>query len=180
MIKSCPQLSGARFALIAVLGITTATGLLACGSSDGPAAVDAPSGAVDAPTTDSAGAVDAPATVDAADGIDAPMASSTQINCGTAACDRASQVCCFTGFPNITTTCTATAQCTNLPGRCDGPEDCASGEICCGTPQGSSCMAAAQCTGQTSARLCHTATDCASGQICRMSQFVAWPICAQS
>jgi hypothetical protein len=168
MITSCPQLSPTRTGLLAVLALASGLTLAACGEDPVPAVTDAPSGVVDA------------AAIDAATAIDAPMGSATQINCGTATCDRASQVCCFTGFPTITTMCTATAQCTNLPGRCDGPEDCASGEVCCGTQTGASCMAQAQCTGQTAARLCHTAADCSSGQVCRMSQFVAWPICAQS
>jgi hypothetical protein len=54
---------------------------------------------------------------------------------------------------------------------CDGPEDCDSGHICCGSITGSSCAAA--CIG--SAPLCHTTADC-TGTVCCPTQF-GYSIC---
>ena len=165
-----------RTALLLTAACLGVAGLAGCDDGGGGApAIDAPTGtAIDAPV---APPIDAPPGTgpDAGGGGNA----AEEINCGMATCPRASQVCCFTGPPTIMTSCTAAASCTNLPGRCDGPEDCASGQVCCGGQMGSSCVAADQCTG-FSARLCHTMADCPSGQICRASQFVAWPICANS
>jgi hypothetical protein len=165
-----------RFGLFLFLGLGAAL-LAACGeSTDPPADSDAAIGGdPDAPLGTPDGPSNTPDTgVPAADaGPGSPMF----INCGTGKCARTTDVCCFTGYPNITTTCTKIGMCTNLSASCDGPEDCQNGDVCCGDQSGAVCKPASGCTAFPSSQLCHDNSDCPTSKNCHMSMFVPWPIC---
>jgi hypothetical protein len=136
----------------------------------GAAVADAAGGGGTGAATDAA-----TATLDAdVTGIGEP---STVVSCGASDCPRDTEVCCFTGFPTITQSCTAPSACDDLIAVCDGPEDCPSDQICCGDQTGATCKPASACVGFTASQLCHSDPDCADGKVCRPSTFVAWPIC---
>jgi hypothetical protein len=166
-----PLAATAALALAATSLLVTA----GCGDDDDPG---------DTPTADAAAAaIDAtPGAADAAPGADAEPATGggadpAMINCGDERCPRATEVCCFTGFPSITTTCTAIGACTNLVATCDGPEDCDPGQVCCGDTEGARCTAPGDCSSFPASQLCHDDDDCPEGGNCRDSMFVPWPIC---
>lgn len=50
-------------------------------------------------------------------------------------------------------------QCTGKTFACDGPEDCATGEVCCNDTAGSQCSASS-CSGGNNLVVCHSAVDC--------------------
>ncbi|MEQ9078692.1 MAG: hypothetical protein RLP09_32800 [Sandaracinaceae bacterium] len=91
------------------------------------------------------------------------------IACGAEVCDPATQQCCRTrGGGGIMEACIASdAMCDGVPATCDGPEDCASGEVCClsaGAGGGSAmCTASDACDGR---RACNVMADCPAGQMC--------------
>jgi hypothetical protein len=64
----------------------------------------------------------------------------------------------------------------NIPQPCDGPEDCGSGEVCCGSAsqQGGGVKCAASCSSPNgqSFELCHKDDDCKEGtcQVCNVGQ----------
>ena len=88
-----------------------------------------------------------------------------QVICGDISCDTTTSVCCvgLTGSE-----CVAGSTCGGFsaPQACDGPEDCASGSICCvGFPSGASCVADGACpSGQN--ELCHVNSDCRGTDSC--------------
>lgn len=84
-----------------------------------------------------------------------------KVNCGTATCDLATEVCCV-GWP---TSYACKDKCSGLEAttKCDGPEDCTNQVCCAGFPSGSSCKAAC---GAQEQEICHTNTDCASPKTC--------------
>jgi hypothetical protein len=85
--------------------------------------------------------------------------------CGTTVCLGAAGCCTADG--GRTGTCVAQpADCaaTSVLFACDGPEDCAAGEACCGGIGNSvSCTATAFCLG---ARLCHLPAACPAATSC--------------
>lgn len=152
---------------------------------DAGGGVDAPGGSLDAPGRDAPAMMgtdaptmmgtdapmmgtDAPMT-----GTDAPTMSGTDagmvgVACGMATC-TGTDICCvnFTGGM-VTMACSAPADCMGAPVSCDGPEDCARGEACCGmrgTGGGgsASCVPDASCT---FGRLCHETADCTGTDMC--------------
>jgi hypothetical protein len=152
----------------------TALAITGCGGSENePAPADAAFAGADAATE---GASDASSPTSSADsgGNDD---SSSAIGCGDDTCAIGSEICCFTGFPEITTMCSAESSCAELVATCDGPEDCEAGEVCCGDMDGASCRMPDACTGFTAAQLCHSNSDCPETNNCHESDFVAWPIC---
>lgn len=69
--------------------------------------------------------------------------------------------------------------CTVMEAYCDGPEDCAAGEVCCGTLASNSAgyvsfECATQCMSSGNQRVaCHVnATECPAGDICANSQLL--------
>ncbi len=146
------------------------------GAADGSVVVDG-SVTVDAGATDGGSPSDATVVTDggtSADGgvvvVDASTAdgSTGRIDCGMMTCDAATEECCVMGVGSgmVTTSCIPMGG-TCMGGgtaACDGPEDCASGDVCCGTGGGGSfsvdCAPSAMCGGFTSFELCHTAGDC--------------------
>ena len=91
------------------------------------------------------------------------------IACGAMVCDPATQQCCRTrGGGGFMEACIARdAMCDGIPAGCDGPEDCAAGEVCClragGGGGSASCTAEGSCDGR---RACNVMADCPSGQMC--------------
>lgn len=66
----------------------------------------------------------------------------------------------------VSQTCTAPGDCDGATLACDGPEDCASAEACCGSfagGGGAMCVADASCT---IGRLCHSDAECGTGDTC--------------
>jgi len=49
--------------------------------------------------------------------------------------------------------------------RCDGPEDCSTGMLCCDTVGGPHCVAPADCPAMAPV-MCHSDGDCANGAVC--------------
>jgi hypothetical protein len=91
----------------------------------------------------------------------APSPTNT-IACGAAKCVAGKQACCSSG---------AGTACIPLNGvcvggsvfRCDGPEDCDGGRVCCVRNQNgytSACARAVECAQAGGAALCHTGVDC--------------------
>lgn len=64
---------------------------------------------------------------------------------------------------------------------CDGPEDCATGEICCGHGTAVSfdysCMGSADCSGVDVTVLCHDSADCHPDQLCVPDSGSPWSSC---
>jgi hypothetical protein len=61
--------------------------------------------------------------------------------------------------------------------RCDGSEDCASGEVCCGTlaelvPTYESISCQKECAAPRSFEICHAGTKCRDGSTCRRSSII--------
>jgi hypothetical protein len=131
------------------------------GGTGGASGTGGSGGSIDAP-------VDAPMSVDDG-GVNTTMVTPNSVPCQPAGttCDTQTQTCCAAlGDGGISVMCTATAQCPNsalVSLACDGPEDCATGESCCGNRMGtlgfrSSCAAAGMCQGGRP--LCHNHTQC--------------------
>jgi hypothetical protein len=85
------------------------------------------------------------------------------VACGNSWCDTTTgAACCELALSCQATPCALGEQ----TDRCDGPEDCPSGNVCClfvgNTFYGTAC--APSCGQQ--ARICHSAADCAPGQGC--------------
>ncbi len=170
-----------KFRQLYKVGVAVAFAVLAgCGGGDDDGGegtgADAATVAIDA----------AQAPIDSGPGLDSDLPGpdaggslslAETIHCGEDACERDEEICCFTGFPNITQACSADDACGNLTATCDGPEDCESGEVCCGNMEGASCVSAGACTGFAAAELCHTNADCPESNNCHDSKFVPWPIC---
>ena len=51
-----------------------------------------------------------------------------------------------------------------VPETCDGPEDCATGQVCCVSQTAISCVATSSCAQNNV--VCHDASDCAPGYSC--------------
>jgi len=104
------------------------------------------------------------------------------VTCGTDVC-MAPAICCVSfggGGGSATRACTAPADCMGLAASCDGPEDCAAGEACCGmrSTGGAStgCVPDAMCR---FGRLCHADSDCSGRDTCCafMGSSVCSPFC---
>lgn len=65
--------------------------------------------------------------------------------------------CCMGSLGGNDGACMDPRACGGVSLSCDGPEDCAQGAVCCLTSAGSSCMSAAECTGQW---LCRSDSQC--------------------
>lgn len=95
--------------------------------------------------------------------------------CGAAGtCDPATDggLCCV-GLISGMSACAPMCQQFDLPLRCDGPEDCTGGNVCCvvsGLPPVNECRPAAMCEGsgslQEPLRICNTSADCPAGSGC--------------
>jgi len=101
------------------------------------------------------------------------------IMCGGAVC-ATGETCCITrgaGGMMIAESCTAPGACMGAALACDGPEDCATGQACCGSVIGGSagamCTSAAMCT---RGRLCHLDGDCSTGDTC--CSFMGLNVCS--
>jgi hypothetical protein len=116
--------------------------------------------APDAPSASPDAAADAGNGMPVAVAIDASP-TPDQISCGSASCDTTMQQhCCAsqTMTPTCTTTCNDPVDL-----ACDGPEDCATGQSCCGTPATTGIQTVcAQTCSASQVRLCHDASQCPS------------------
>jgi hypothetical protein len=101
------------------------------------------------------------------------------IVCGTTFCSLPGNFCC--DHPNQAPECVANGgTCTfGVEVACDGPEDCASGEVCCATlfTQGQnasyvSTMCATTCTGKDRRVVCGATGTCPTGQTCGTSDLL--------
>lgn len=85
--------------------------------------------------------------------------------------------CCRVAGPNLPWVCATGGECpAALFGQssCDGPEDCAAGQVCCPMPDDIAC--AATCPLEA---MCHTDKDCPAGQACS-DRVGVWGQCAPS
>ena len=127
----------------------------------------------------------------------APAGSEPGTSCGVGLpvlCDLQSEKCCIRSL--ATDSCIASEDscscdlpgCTTTVARCDGPEDCADGQVCCGTLSNSGFLGGSagaydsfECTTQCDSvgsnsrqrEACHEDEDtCPSGTICANSQIL--------
>lgn len=120
---------------------------------------------------------------DAGPGDAGPGGMNMGVVCGMDVCDSTEQ-CCTSGIGiggMMSSTCIpAGDMCMGASQTCDGPEDCASGEVCCGRRDGLSinlaCVAAAMCDGdglRGPYELCRDASDCSTmGDMCCPAMFI--------
>jgi hypothetical protein len=110
-------------------------------------------------------------------GHDAALdAGPSAVACGASSCSVPAQECCLTSPAPaclaLTDTCAGQVQ------RCDGPEDCTGGEVCCAQVPGSFILCrpygtqASDCTGILSGSsgeivLCHHSSDCPDRGVCQ-------------
>jgi hypothetical protein len=126
------------------------------------------------------------ALTDASD--DGDSGSGESVSCGSSVCPLPAQFCCqYLDTATHAPTCQAPSEaCTSGTYlSCDGPEDCAGGEVCCGTivPYGGfesiygtvTCVAAAQCDLSKNMRVfCgNDAGACPSGLSCKPSTILS-------
>ena len=92
------------------------------------------------------------------------------VPCGNGTCSLSSSVCCV-GLGGAS--CKAKCGFLEAPQKCDGPEDCGGGQVCCvGFPQGAQCKTT--CT-SSEQKLCHSNADCSGGTSCMGCQFPGNP-----
>ncbi len=105
--------------------------------------------------------------------------SGKSVACGSSNCSLPSKFCCH--HNNQPAVCQAAGTtCTyGVPLSCDGPEDCASGQVCCATLfiQGQnenyvSTACASSCTGKDYRVVCGASGTCPSGQTCSTSDLL--------
>jgi hypothetical protein len=92
------------------------------------------------------------------------------VACGAATCGSG-EICCVTrgsGGMMVSQACTAPGDCMGAALTCDGPEDCATGEACCGSfggtgGGGATCVTDAMCR---FGRLCHVDSECTGTDTC--------------
>lgn len=138
----------------------------ASATSDAAQNEDAAASDMDAAQQDAARpAVDAAATP----GDDDPgKVSCPKAQGESESCDLSTQVCCVPqGCQSATEACNG-----GVKLGCDGPEDCAGGQVCCGGRAGPQC--AMECRGPA---LCHTASDCGATELC-LNLGGAFGVCA--
>lgn len=126
----------------------------ACGGSDSDPAADG--GGADAPPGASDGAL--------VDGAEIRADAAAGVACGMELCAPGVEKCCVDMTTGSESCVPQADPCTGASVTCDGPEDCVTGETCCGTVAGggsSMCAAEGSCEGIT---LCHAPTDCAAGE----------------
>lgn len=160
--------------------LLVAVGLAACGGGknnnvDAASGSDAPIGGDGSPNdgtpNDGTPPNDGAPPNDGTPPSDAPLGTT----CGTATCDTTQECCVGAGG----STCVATGTCQTTAFQCDGPEDCASNEVCCfgagGMGSGGTeCKAATMCQNNA----CHVDTDCAGNTSkCCALQNVQYSIC---
>jgi hypothetical protein len=88
------------------------------------------------------------------------------IRCGSSQCSGGA-VCCIPFSNQGQETCTTgTCGANQFTRACDGPEDCATGSVCCGgdlvSPFEATCTQGATC--DTNPQICHTGADCPSSK----------------
>jgi hypothetical protein len=110
---------------------------------------------------------------------DPDSGTTTGVMCGTEVCGAAEE-CCITrgtGGMMIAQACVATGTCMGAALSCDGPEDCMTGEACCGSfiggAAGAMCVADTMCA---RGRFCHADTDCTGMDTC--CSFMGVSICS--
>jgi hypothetical protein len=126
-------------------------------------------GPLDAGDGNSSSGDDVASAAEAIDSAD-PVDASADAPACVAACPAcaAPQVCCAqrcpTGVGNVTASCGDLATCTG-PIACWGPQDCPSGQICCGSgangaPLDTMCMIGPMCPSSRQLIVCRTLSDC--------------------
>jgi hypothetical protein len=112
---------------------------------------------------------DAPPQSDAAGQSDGSTPG--QIECGNTTCDASTQECCTTAAGP---SCIAKGgTCYGSVALCDGPEDCNTGEVCCGRNYGSSRGLRCATTCNNGTVVCHLDSDCGSGERCCGTETIA-------
>jgi hypothetical protein len=92
-----------------------------------------------------------------------------EVQCGFAASESCpvAQGCCGGLQATDTPMCLGTTQCHGPQIRCDGPEDCAGGMVCCVTQLGFNRAGdRIECAASCDFALCHSDADCPAGQVC--------------
>ena len=98
-------------------------------------------------------------------------------------CDQGQNICCTSA---LTADCSPRENCgLEQQLRCDGPEDCRAGKVCCTREGATLCLAAAECAEPQ--RACHTDGDCDKNRCARgipgvfsgvpLTFFVDWGFC---
>jgi hypothetical protein len=117
-------------------------------------------------------------------GSPAPLPAARGIACGIglpAMCDVASEKCCKRSLALDTCIPVAMAceceadDCETLEARCDGPEDCAQGQLCCAGGTGRDAYTDFSCAASCSSasrQACHADGDCPAQLTCAISQIL--------
>lgn len=131
-------------------------------------------------------AADAASNPGTGDGAVVGGVAEVGISCGVGLpvlCEVGSELCCVRSL--ATDTCVAAGACNcNVQGcdtlevNCDGPEDCAAGEVCCGTLGGGSTYTSFACVTTCDSmgsqrQACHVGIDeCPGNNVCANSQLL--------
>ncbi len=166
---------------------TGGTGGTATGGTGGSGTGGTATGATGGAATGGAGGTATGATGGTATG-GAGGTGTVSISCGSATCSGPSQVCCASRDSLNQTThldcigagdsCTCTGiGCMHAKISCSGPTDCPTGQVCCGTINGtsySSVSCASSCTGYNKVEICDPGDGiaCPNNAQCRQSQIL--------
>jgi hypothetical protein len=160
------------------------------GSGGSAAGAGAAGRAGTGPGTSGSGGASVPdGGVDGGDHEPTPSAGAVRgISCGVGLptlCELGKEKCCVRSLATDTcveasATCDCDVQnCTSMEALCDGPEDCESGQVCCGTLSQNGngydrfvCAAQCQSTGQQRVACHEGETMCPTGLICANSQLL--------
>jgi hypothetical protein len=168
-------------------GAAGAAGAIGAGAGGGVSNRDAGRGGAGAGGADAGrgdAAVDSGADPREAGSPD-PLPAVKGIACGVGLpvlCDVASEKCCKRSLSVDTCIPVAMAcecegdDCETLEARCDGPEDCASGQLCCAGGTGRNAYTGFTCAAScssTSRQTCHADGDCPTQLTCAISQILA-------
>jgi len=133
---------------------------IACGAGCGSVMSDVDASAGD----DASPSIDAPPATGDAHGDAATLIGSVACGPEGGMCTIPDEYCCDLGSSGATCEASPPAGCATAY-RCDGPEDCGGGSVCC-FASGSQCESADTCADTGGARMCHSVADCMTGENC--------------
>lgn len=99
-----------------------------------------------------------------------PTMTAGWVECGTTRCALETSTCCATLTGGSCVSGGGGCPATGGARRCDGPEDCRIGEICCARAEGTAGIYRSACSNRDGCQggfaMCHADADCGSGLRC--------------